>query len=207
MEKLISSSPIANAPYPGVIVHIGKCEQGTLRVGETRHRLRRLQTAHAASKTTTRRPTFSTGRCRKSWGPISGKQVRLSKTKRLRFDFNHHKALSKEELHQIEDLVNEKIREDQPVKAYELSYEEAQKRSDIKQFFGEKYGAKVRVIDIDFSKELCGGTHTSRTGTIGFFRIAKEGSIAAGVRRIEAVTGKAAEEFAARERKTKAKSN
>ena len=78
---------------------------------------------------------------------------------------------------------------------YELSYDEAQKRSDIKQFFGEKYGSKVRVVDIAFSKELCGGTHTSNVGTIGFFKIVKESSIAAGVRRIEAVCGKYAEAF------------
>jgi len=66
---------------------------------------------------------------------------------------------------------------------------------EIKQFFGDKYGAKVRVIDIEESKELCGGTHTSQTGNIGYFRILKEGSIAAGVRRIEATSGKAAEEL------------
>ncbi len=79
------------------------------------------------------------------------------------------------------------------MKGYEISYEEAQKQSDIKQFFGEKYGSRVRVIDIDYSKELCGGTHTTAVGNIGLFRIATEGSIAAGIRRIEAVTGKDAE--------------
>jgi alanyl-tRNA synthetase len=115
---------------------------------------------------------------------------------RLRFDFSHHKALSLEEIRQIEDVVNEKIRENSPVKAYELNYEEAQQRQDIKQFFGEKYGSVVRVIDIDYSKELCGGTHTLAVGNIGLFRIAKEGSIAAGIRRIEAVTGAEAEQLA-----------
>jgi alanyl-tRNA synthetase len=114
---------------------------------------------------------------------------------RLRFDFNHHKALSKEELRHVERLVNEKVRENKTVKTYELSYEEAQKHKEIKQFFGEKYGAKVRVIDIEYSKELCGGTHTAHVGTIGFFRISKEGSISAGVRRIEAMTGAMAETF------------
>jgi alanyl-tRNA synthetase len=114
---------------------------------------------------------------------------------RLRFDFNHHKPLSPEEIRRIEEMVNEKIRENTPVKAYELTYEEAQKHPDIKQFFGEKYGPKVRVIDIDFSKELCGGTHVEQAGTIGFVKVFKEGSIAAGVRRIEALAGKAAEDF------------
>jgi alanyl-tRNA synthetase len=103
--------------------------------------------------------------------------------------------VSPEELRAIEELVNAKVRTDTPVSAYELSYDEAQKRSDIKQFFGEKYGAKVRVIDIDFSKELCGGTHTQRLGTIGLIKLVKESSIAAGVRRIEAVCGRAAELF------------
>ena len=112
---------------------------------------------------------------------------------RLRFDFSHHKALTQEEIQRIEDLVNDKIRENRPVRWYEIPYEEAQQRSDIKQFFGEKYSTKVRVIDIDYSKELCGGTHTAATGRIGLFRIAKESSIAAGIRRIEAVTGSAAE--------------
>jgi alanyl-tRNA synthetase len=115
---------------------------------------------------------------------------------RLRFDFSHHKALTREEIEKIEDLVNAKIRENQPVRWYEMPYEDAQKRSDIKQFFGEKYGTAVRVIDIDYSKELCGGTHTSYVGNIGYFRIAKESSIAAGVRRIEAVSGEEADALA-----------
>ncbi len=126
-------------------------------------------------------------------GPHIRQAGSLVEAGRLRFDFNHHKALTKEEIRQIEMLVNEKIREGTPVKAYELSYEEAQHHPEIKQFFGEKYGSKVRVIDIDYSKELCGGTHTHNVGTIGFFRIVKEGSISSGVRRIEAVTGKEAE--------------
>jgi alanyl-tRNA synthetase len=96
----------------------------------------------------------------------------------------------------IEQKVNAKIREGTPVKTYELSYEEAQKHPDIKQFFGEKYGSRVRVVDIEASKELCGGTHTRNVGTIGYFRITKEGSIASGVRRIEAVTGTDAERLA-----------
>ncbi|MBM3184305.1 MAG: hypothetical protein FJZ64_03260 [Chlamydiae bacterium] len=128
-------------------------------------------------------------------GPHIKQAGSLVEAKRLRFDFNHHKPVSVQELRQIETLVNSKIRSDVPVQSYELSYEDAQKRSDIKQFFGEKYGAKVRVIDADFSKELCGGTHVDRTGKIGYFRIMKESSIAAGSRRIEAVTGKYAEEF------------
>ena len=115
---------------------------------------------------------------------------------RLRFDFNHHKALTEDEIKAIEQLVNDKIRTSQPVKAYELAYEDAQKRHDIIQFFGEKYGKVVRVIDIDFSKELCGGTHTHNTGSIGYFRITKESSIASGVRRIEAASGSEAEAFA-----------
>ncbi len=180
------------APFPGVIAHLGKMGTGILRKNERVHvaidvqRRREIQNNHTATHLL-------------HWAlqQVLGAQIKqagsLVDEKRLRFDFNHHKALQAEELREIENLINEKIRGDQVVQAYELKYDEVQKRGDIKQFFGEKYGEKVRVIDIDFSKELCGGTHTSRTGTIGLFKIAKESSIAAGIRRIEAVTGRYAE--------------
>jgi alanyl-tRNA synthetase len=182
------------APYQGVVVHIGICQSGTMRVGDTlsasveHGRRQMIQNNHTAAHLL-------------HWalvqvlGPHIKQAGSLVEANRLRFDFSHHKALSKEDLLKVEDLVNEKIRENKDVKSYELSYEEVQKMPEIKQFFGDKYGAKVRVIDIEESKELCGGTHTSRTGNIGYFRILKEGSIAAGVRRIEATSGKAAEEL------------
>ncbi|MBI3236390.1 MAG: alanine--tRNA ligase, partial [Chlamydiales bacterium] len=181
-------------PYPGVTVHIGRLEKGTLLLGEPVtaqvEAARRQKIAN--NHTTTHLLHFALEK-------VLGGHIRqagsLVEPARLRFDFSHHKALSKEELRTIEDLVNEKIREDSAVDTYELSFEEVQARHDIKQFFGEKYGSKVRVIDIDYSKELCGGTHTNRLGTIGFFKILKEGSIASGIRRIEAVTGKEAELF------------
>jgi len=108
-------------------------------------------------------------------------------------DFHHHKQLSQQEIESIEDLVNETIRTDAKVSIYELDYAIASQQKEIKQFFADKYGKKVRVVDVPPSKELCGGTHVGRLGVIGLFRIAKESSIAAGVRRIEAVTGKHAE--------------
>ena len=147
------------------------------------------------SKITTQQHTFSTGLSKKYWEATSSRLALLSKIRQLRFDFSHHKPVSLTELRDIENLVNEKMRTDQAVETYELPYQDAQKRNDIKQFFGEKYGEKVRVVDADFSKELCGGTHTTRTGTIGLFKISKESSIAAGVRRIEAVTGRFAEQL------------
>jgi alanyl-tRNA synthetase len=118
---------------------------------------------------------------------------------RLRFDFSHHKGVTKDELRWIEDLVNEQVAQNTPVETYELSYAEAQKRSDIKQFFGEKYGERVRVVDVDVSKELCGGCHVNATGDVGTFRIASESSIAAGVRRIVAVTGQEALQISRRQ--------
>lgn len=124
---------------------------------------------------------------------VLGKHVRQSgslvDTGHLRFDFSHHKSLAFDEIKEIEQKVNSHIEANHQIREYELPYEEVQKRSDIKQFFGDKYGAIVRVVEIGPSKELCGGTHTKSTGNIGLFRIVKEGSIAAGTRRIEAVTG------------------
>ncbi len=111
---------------------------------------------------------------------------------RLRFDFHHFSGLTKEELTRIEDLVNEKILENAPVVAKESTLQEA-RNAGAMALFGEKYGETVRVVSLgDFSKELCGGTHAGSSGEIGLFRIVSESSVAAGIRRIEAITGMAA---------------
>lgn len=191
-EQALFQVTSCQAPYKGVTAHIGKLDMGTLTLGQTLtaaiDHTRRQKIAN--NHTATHLLHWALHRVLGEHVKQAGSVVDAA---RLRFDFSHHKALTMDELNQIEDLVNAKIRENLPIKSYELSYETAQKRHDIKQFFGEKYGSTVRVIDIDYSKELCGGTHTSALGTIGLFRIAKESSIAAGMRRIEAVTGAEAE--------------
>jgi alanyl-tRNA synthetase len=118
---------------------------------------------------------------------------------KLTFDFSSA-ALTPQQKRDVEKLVNEKIAENAPVSWSEIPYDEAKKRKEIQQFFGEKYGDKVRVVQIGgepqklngYSMELCGGTHVRSTGEIGAFRIVKEEAIAAGTRRIEAVAGNAA---------------
>jgi alanyl-tRNA synthetase len=180
------------APFAGVIAHLGKMGAGILLKEQSvyaaidQERRIEIQNNHTATHLLHWALQTVLGTHIKQAGSVVDE-------KRLRFDFSHHKPMTTNELRKIEELVNAKIREDKPVECYELRYEEAQKKPEIKQFFGEKYGDKVRVIDIDFSKELCGGTHTARVGTIGLVKISKESSIAAGVRRIEAVCGKQAE--------------
>ncbi len=177
------------SPFPDVIIHVGKLEKGTLLVGEPvvakidEKRRLEIEKHHTATHLL-------------HWAlqQVLGEHIRqggsLVEKDRLRFDFTHHKALTFQELREVEHLVNEKIWENRPLATYELSFEEVQKKKDIKQFFGEKYGNIVRVVDIDtFSKELCGGTHVTSLGLIGFFKIAKESSIAKGVRRIEGQIG------------------
>ena len=108
---------------------------------------------------------------------------------RLRFDFAHFQAMTPEELEKVENLVNEKIQEQIPVVTDIMDTEEA-KKSGAMALFGEKYGDKVRVVSMgDFSKELCGGTHVKNTAEIGLFKLVSEAGVAAGVRRIEALTG------------------
>lgn len=116
----------------------------------------------------------------------------LVEAERLRFDFTHYQAPTKEELRLIEALANEKVRTNLPVKV-DIMELDAAKELGATALFEEKYGDKVRLVTIDdYSKELCGGTHTKATGEIGLIKILTEGSIASGIRRIEAVTGEAA---------------
>lgn len=186
------------SPFSGVIAHLGKVSSGALHKNDLVHaavdieRRQNIENNHTATH-------LLHWALQKVLGEHIKQAGSLVEDKRIRFDFSHHKPVSQAEIRQIEDLINEKIREDVDVQIYEIPYADAQKRADIKQFFGEKYGEKVRVVDAEFSKELCGGTHTKRTGKIGYFRIAKESSIAAGVRRIDALSGKAAEEFVRQE--------
>lgn len=115
----------------------------------------------------------------------------------LRFDFNHFQKITKDEIKQIEDLVNQKILDSIEVKTEELPLEKARENEKIRMFFGDKYGSVVRAVEMDknYSIELCGGTHVKNTSQIGYFKITSESSVSAGVRRIEAVTGKFIEEY------------
>ena len=117
---------------------------------------------------------------------------------RLRFDFSHGQALSAEELRRIEELVNAAIRGNAPAETRVMALDDAVAAGAMS-LFGEKYESDVRVLSIgEFSMELCGGTHVERAGDIGFFKIISESGVAAGVRRIEAVTGQAAYEWVVR---------
>lgn len=183
------------APFSGLTAQIGQMQSGTLRVGDE------VQAAvDPALRAQVARHHTATHLLHWALGQLLGSHVgqagSLVASDHLRFDFHHTQALSSAQLRQLELLVNERIRTDQAVTTYELDYAEAQKRSEIKQFFGDKYGSRVRVVDAGCCQELCGGTHVRQLGQIGYFRIASEGSIAAGVRRIEAVCGLPAEQQA-----------
>ena len=121
----------------------------------------------------------------------------------LRFDFTHFEAMSPEEIQQVERMVNEKIRQNIALDELRDCPIDDAKKLGARMLFGEKYGERVRVVSFDrsFSMELCGGTHVSNTGKIGFFKIVHESSVAAGIRRIEALTGIAAEEWVDQQQK------
>ena len=126
---------------------------------------------------------------------------------RLRFDFNHPEHLSDQQIADIEKLVNERIRENAAVYWFEMPYADVRGKPNIMQFFGDKYGDVVRIVQIGghnkaldgYSMELCGGTHTRTTGELGLFKIMRESAVAAGIRRIEAVCGQFATEFIAKQ--------
>ncbi|MGB9835743.1 MAG: alanine--tRNA ligase [Candidatus Saccharicenans sp.] len=179
------------APVPGVIVHQVRALSGELRVGQKVEAVVDAGRRKAISRNHT-----ATHLLHASLRQILGDHVRQSGSlvsdKRLRFDFTHYAALSEEEIFKVEQLVNEKIRENLPVTVKITTLEEGIAEGAMA-IFEEKYGEKVRLVSVgDFSKELCGGIHVKSSGEIGFFKIISESSVAAGLRRVEAVTGEEA---------------
>ena len=177
-----------------VILHRGRVGRGTVRVGQ------RVRAAvDAVARRDTMRNHTATHLLHRALHEIVGEHARqagsLVAPDRLRFDFTHLAALTPEERAAVERRVNEKILEALPVRARWLPYEEALARGAMA-LFGEKYGERVRMVEIaGYSRELCGGTHVPLTSDIGLFKIVAEGSAAAGIRRIEAVTGRGAHAY------------
>src|SRR5512139_3193257 len=171
-----------------VFGHHGTLESGTLAVGDV------VQAkVDAALRERTRNNHSATHLMHAALRKVLGKHVQqkgsLVDPERTRFDFSHDKAMTPEEIRKVEELVNDAIRSNTQVSANVMKYDEAIKAGALA-FFGDKYGDEVRVLAMgNHSTELCGGTHVARTGDIGFFKIVGETGIAAGVRRVEAVTG------------------
>jgi len=177
----------------GMIIHIATLESGIISPESYQaHVLKPARKNTARNHTATH---LLHAALRKVLGDHVQQKGSLVSPNELRFDFTHFQGMSVEELRRVEMLVNEKIREALPVATSIQSLQDA-REGGATALFGEKYGESVRVVTIDtFSKELCGGTHVSNTGEIGYIKILSESSSAAGIRRIEAITGEKAELF------------
>ena len=178
----------------GKVGHVGKVTKGMFKVGDTV-----TLKVDADVRSATAKNHSATHLLQKALREILGTHVEqagsLVNKDHLRFDFTHFQAMTDEEIKAVENIVNEKIAETIPVVTDIMTIEEARKTGAMA-LFGEKYGEKVRVVSMgDFSKEFCGGTHVSNTSVISQFKIISESGVAAGVRRIDALTGKAVTEY------------
>ncbi|CAB3275088.1 alanine--tRNA ligase [Salmonella enterica subsp. enterica serovar Livingstone] len=177
--------------YGQAIGHLGKLSAGALKVGDVvqadvdEARRARIRLNHSATH-------LMHAALRQVLGTHVAQKGSLVSDKVLRFDFSHNEAMKPSEIRQVEDLVNAQIRRNLPIETNIMDLDAAKAKGAMA-LFGEKYDERVRVLSMgDFSTELCGGTHASRTGDIGLFRIISESGTAAGIRRIEAVTGEGA---------------
>ena len=173
----------------GKFMHYGRLTSGTLHVGDSvcasidTQRRKAIRRAHSTTH-------LLDAALKRVLGEHAHQAGSLVEPDRLRFDFTHFEAITPEQLHQVEELVNDAILEGYPVVTEVLPIEEAKRKGAVA-MFGEKYGDTVRVVEMgDFSMEFCGGTHLDNTAKAGPFRIKSESSVASGVRRIEATTGK-----------------